>query len=184
MAVEADAWHHQSDAITSAAAFVGISIAILGGPGWEQADDWAALVAAGVIGTNGVVMLRASLRDLMDRAPSSELLHQISEAALHTEGVLAIEKLKVRRSGMGLYVDLHVQANPTLSLHDAHILSGMVKSAIRRDVPSAIGVLIPHGAIRGARASMKDMKDHFIRGLQLLPVDGTRKFRLVIRPRN
>jgi divalent metal cation (Fe/Co/Zn/Cd) transporter len=54
----------------------------------------------------------------------------------------AIEKLKVRRSGMGLYVDLHVQADPALSLHDAHILSGVVKSAIRRDVPTAVGVLI------------------------------------------
>jgi cation diffusion facilitator family transporter len=142
VAVEADAWHHQADALTSAAAFVGISIALVGGPGWEQADDWAALVSACVIGTNGAIMLRASLRDLMDRAPSPALLKQISEAALQTDGVLAIEKLKVRRSGMRLYVDIHVQANPMLSLYDAHILSGMVKSSIRREVPSAIGVLI------------------------------------------
>ncbi|MDQ6611955.1 MAG: cation diffusion facilitator family transporter [Gemmatimonadota bacterium] len=141
-AVEADAWHHRADAITSAAAFAGISIALLGGPGWEQAADWAALLAAVVIGVNGVIMLRTSLRDLMDRAPSPALLAQVANAALSTSGVLAIEKLKVRRSGMGLYVDIHVQAKPSLSLHDAHILSGIVKSAIRRDVPSAIGVLI------------------------------------------
>lgn len=141
-AVKVDAWHHRSDAITSAAAFIGISIALLGGPGWEEADDWAALVAAGVIGTNGVIMLRASLRDLMDRAPSAEILAQVSSAALDTPGVLAIEKLKIRRSGMGLYVDIHVQADPELSLHDAHILSGCVKTNIRREVPSAIGVLI------------------------------------------
>jgi cation diffusion facilitator family transporter len=142
VAVEADSWHHLADAITSAAAFIGISIALIGGPGWEQADDWAAIVAAGVIGANGLLMLRAALRDLMDRAPSPELLRQVGNAALNTPGVLAIEKLKVRRSGMGLYVDLHVQATPTLSLHDAHVLSGIVKSNIRRDVPSAIGVLI------------------------------------------
>ncbi|MEP6765480.1 MAG: cation diffusion facilitator family transporter [Gemmatimonadaceae bacterium] len=142
MAAEADAWHHRADAITSAAAFVGISIALIGGKGWEQADDWAALLAAAVIGGNGIIMLRRSLRDLMDRAPSSELLTQVGNAALSTPGVLAIEKLKVRRYGMGLYVDIHVQANPSLSLHDAHVLSGIVKSAIRRDVPSALGVLI------------------------------------------
>lgn len=142
VAVKADAWHHVSDAITSAAAFVGISIALIGGPGWEAADDWAAVVAALVIATNGVVMLRNALRDLMDRAPSPELLEQVSQAALGTPGVLAIEKLKVRRSGMGLYVDIHVQADPLLSLHDAHILSGCVKTSIRADVPSAIGVLI------------------------------------------
>lgn len=142
VAVKADAWHHVSDVMTSAAAFVGISIALIGGPGWEAADDWAAVVAALVIATNGVLMLRSALGDLMDRAPSSELLEQVSQAALGTPGVLAIEKLKVRRSGMGLYVDIHVQADPLLSLHDAHILSGCVKTSIRTEVPSAIGVLI------------------------------------------
>lgn len=142
VAAEADAWHHRADAITSAAAFVGISIALIGGRGWEQADDWAALLAAGVIGVNGVIMLRTSLLHLMDRAPSADLLAQVGNAALSTPGVLAIEKLKVRRYGMGLYVDIHVQARPSLSLQDAHVLSGIVKSAIRRDVPSAIGVLI------------------------------------------
>ena len=141
-AVAADAWHHRSDVITSAAAFVGISIALLGGPGWEQADDWAAVVAAFVIGGNGIWMLRNTLRDLMDRAPSAELLEQVGQAALSTPGVLAVEKLKVRRYGMGLYVDIHVQANPLLSLHDAHILSGCVKTSIRAEVPAAIGVLI------------------------------------------
>lgn len=141
-AVAADAWHHRSDVITSLAAFVGISVALVGGPGWEQADDWAAVVAAMVIGGNGVWMLRNTLRDLMDRAPSPELLQQVGQAALNTPGVLAIEKLKVRRYGMGLYVDIHVQADPALSLHDAHILSGCVKTSIRAEVPAAIGVLI------------------------------------------
>ena len=141
-AVAADAWHHRSDVITSLAAFVGISVALVGGKGWEQADDWAAIVAALVIGGNGIWMLRNTLRDLMDRAPSAELLQQVGQAALNTPGVLAIEKLKVRRYGMGLYVDIHVQANPQLSLHDAHILSGRVKTSIRADVPAAMGVLI------------------------------------------
>ncbi|MEP6834065.1 MAG: cation diffusion facilitator family transporter [Gemmatimonas sp.] len=141
-AVEADAWHHRSDVITSAAAFIGISIGLIGGPGWEQADDWAAEVAALVIGVNGLWMLRNALRDLMDRAPSPGLLEQVSRAALNTPGVLAIEKLKMRRSGMGMYVDIHVQADPLLSLHDAHTLSGCVKTSIRTEVPSALGVLI------------------------------------------
>jgi cation diffusion facilitator family transporter len=140
--VRADASHHQADAITSGAAFIGISVAILGGPGWEAADDWAALVAAGVISVNGVMLFRAALRDLMDRAPDPGLLAQVRAAALETSEVRAIEKLKVRRSGTGLYVDLHVQAHPAMSLHDAHILSGRVKGAIRRRVPAALGVLI------------------------------------------
>ena len=140
--VRADASHHQADAITSGAAFIGITVAILGGPGWEAADDWAALVAAAVIIVNGGSLFRASLRDLMDRAPDPGLLAQVREAALETPGVSAVEKLKVRRSGTGLYVDIHVQAHPAMSLHDAHVLSGRVKGAIRRRVPAAVGVLI------------------------------------------
>src|SRR3954469_6211793 len=68
-AVEADAWHHRSDALTSAAAFVGIAVALWGGPGWESADDWAALAAAAIIVVNGVRLLRTAVRDLMDRMP-------------------------------------------------------------------------------------------------------------------
>ena len=140
--VAADAWHHRADAISSGAAFIGITVALIGGPGWEPADDWAALVAAGVILLNGGVLLRTALRDLMDRAPAPAILVTVSEAALTTPGVLAIEKLKIRKSGTAFYVDIHVQADPALSLHDAHILSGMVKTAIRQRVPAAMGVLI------------------------------------------
>ena len=140
--VAADAWHHRADAITSGAAFIGISMALIGGEGWEPADDWAALVAAAVILINGSLLLRTALRDLMDRAPAPAVLATVSAAALATPGVLAIEKLKIRKSGTAFYVDIHVQADPALSLHDAHILSGMVKTAIRQRVPAAMGVLI------------------------------------------
>ncbi len=142
VAVAADAWHHRSDAITSGAAFIGISIAIIGGPGWEPADDWAALVAAAVITVNGLLILRTAVADLMDKAPPPSLIQAVSEAAMATSGVLAIEKLKVRKTGTAFYVDIHVQADPAMSLHDAHILSGRVKGAIRQRVPAAAGVLI------------------------------------------
>ena len=141
-AVKADAWHHRSDAITSAAAFVGISVAIVGGPGWQTADDWAAIVAAGIIFFNGTRILRPAIADLMDHAPESALTSSVEIAARSVAGVEAIEKLKMRKAGMGYFVDLHVQANPSISLRDAHILSGRVKSAIREAVPSVLAVLV------------------------------------------
>lgn len=137
-----DAWHHRSDAITSAAAFVGIAFAVLAGPGYEAADDWAALVAALVIAINGLLLLRTALRDLMDRSASTDVVALVAAAACGTEGVQAIEKLKIRKSGTAYYIDIHVQADPAMSLHDAHILSGRVKGAIRLRVPAAAGVLI------------------------------------------
>lgn len=141
-AVAADAWHHRSDAITSAAAFLGISAALIGGPGWESADDVAALVASGIIVFNGIRILRPAVDELMDRAPEAGLLDAVERAARAVPGVLATEKLRGRKHGPRYFIDLHVQADPGLSLHDAHVLSGMVKSAIRRDLPAVANVLV------------------------------------------
>jgi cation diffusion facilitator family transporter len=146
-AVRADASHHLSDAITSAAAFVGIGLAVVGyrvtgDDRWSSADDWAALLAAGVIAYNGIQLLRPALHDLMDRMPGSEVLSPVATAARGVPGVLAIEKLIVRKAGMHYFVDIHVQADPATSLHDAHVLSGCVKSAIRQAVPAVSGVLV------------------------------------------
>jgi cation diffusion facilitator family transporter len=146
-AVQADAWHHLSDAITSAAAFLGILIAVVGWRAtgdirWAQADDWAALLAAGVIGYNGFSMLRPSLADLMDRSPGQAVEAAVRAAAGHVPGVLAVEKLHVRKAGMVCFVDIHVQADPRMSLHDAHALSHAVKAAIEHGVHSVRGVLV------------------------------------------
>ena len=141
-AVQADAWHHRSDAITSAAAFVGIAIALWGGRGWESADDWAALVAAGIIAFNGYRLLRPAVSDLMDRMPDREIVGRIAQAAESVSGVHAIEKLRVRTFGAGYFVDLHVQADPEMSLREAHILSGRVKSSIKEAVPAVFDTSI------------------------------------------
>jgi cation diffusion facilitator family transporter len=141
-AVRADSWHHLSDAVTSTAAFIGISIALAGGPGWESADDWAAIVAASVIAYNGVNMFRPALHDLMDRMPGSDVVEPVRRAAESVSGVLRTEKLAVRKSGLAYLVDIHVQADATMPLHDAHVLSGRVKGAIRAAVPRVQSVLV------------------------------------------
>ncbi len=141
-AVTADAWHHRADAISSLAAFIGISIALLGGRGWEAADDWAALVAALLVAVNGVRTLRPAISGLMDEAPDRTVKERVLEAACVVEGVRNVENLKVRRSGLGLYVDLHVQADPGISLEDAHEIAATVKYAIVEAIPSVAGVLV------------------------------------------
>ncbi len=141
-AVVADAWHHRSDAITSTAALIGITIALVGGPGWAVADEWAAIVAAGVIAYNGRRLIRPAVLDLMDRAPDADVLGHVRSAAEGVPGVLATEKLRARKVGMGYYVDLHVQADPAMTLEDAHELGHDVKRAILAGVPIVIDALI------------------------------------------
>lgn len=130
-ALEVDAWHHRSDAITSAAAFVGISLALIGGPPWAPADDWAALFASVIIAFNGFRLLRPSVGDLMDRAPDPSVTAAVRETALCVNGVRAVEKLHVRRMGLGYRVVIHVQADPELPLREAHNLGGRVRSTLR-----------------------------------------------------
>jgi cation diffusion facilitator family transporter len=148
-ALAADAQHHRSDTLTSVAAFIGIAVALIGGAGWESADDWAALVAAGIIAWNGSALMRRAVSDLMDKVAAPDVVQAIRRAAVSVDDVRAVEKLAVRRAGRGYWVDIHVEADPTMSLESAHVVSGKVKWAIRAATPQVLGVLVhmePHHA--------------------------------------
>lgn len=140
-ALLADAWHHRADAITSAAAFVGITVALVGGENWYVADDWAALVASLVIVLNGTYLVRSSVADLMDAAPAPEVVSDIARRALAVDGVLAIEKTMARRSGGGYRVVLHVEADPSMTLEQAHMLGGQVRRVLRES-PDIVDVVV------------------------------------------
>lgn len=129
-ALKGDAWHHRSDALTSAAAFVGISIALLGGAGFESADDWAALAACTVIAWNGQRLLRAALDEVMDASPSPELVSQIKRIAAGVEGVTSIEKCRIRKNGLHLLMDIHVVVDGEMSVRRGHDISHQVKDRL------------------------------------------------------
>ena len=141
-AVKSDAAHHLSDAITSAAAFIGITVALVGGPGWEAADDWAALVAAAVIVFNGVQMLRPAVGELMDRHPGDDVVADARRIAGAVPGVRAIEKTVVRKTGLRYYIEIHVQADGDVTLDRAHAIGGHVKAMLKRDLPGTAGVIV------------------------------------------
>jgi cation diffusion facilitator family transporter len=148
-AVHVDAWHHRSDAITSGAAAVGIGVALLGGHGYEQADDWAALLAAGVIAYNGVRLTLAPLHELMDAEPK-ELIEEVRKVAAGVPGVMFVEKVRARKSSMRYWVDMHVEVDPGMTVRDAHALTGKIKAAVRGAIPAVKDVLIhvePHERI-------------------------------------
>src|SRR5213592_5212001 len=107
-AVKTDAWHHPIDAMTSIAAFVGISVALIGGEAWQSADDWAALFACALIGANGYRLLRPALFEIMDTAPRGKVVESVRNAAAAVPGVIEVEKCRARKMGLDFYVDLHV----------------------------------------------------------------------------
>ena len=145
-AVYADAWHHRSDAITSAVAAVGIGLALFAGQQYAVADDWAALFAAGVIGLNAYRLLMPPLHELMDREPP-EIIAQVRQVAERVSGVAGVEKVFARKSGLRYWVDMHVEVHPDMSVRRAHEVAHGVKDAIRLAIPSVEDVLIhvePH----------------------------------------
>ena len=141
-AVQADAQHHRADAITSAAAFIGISVAVLGGDRYASADEYAALFAAAIILVSGVRLMQPAVADLMDRAPEPGLVRLIESSACGVQGVCGVEKTLARRMGGGYRAILHVQADPSLSLRDAHFLGGQVRRRVVAEVPQVLDVVI------------------------------------------
>ncbi len=141
-AVKADAWHHRSDAITSLAAAIGISVCLLGGPRFAYADDAAALFAAAIIGWNGWLLLRPALDELMDAAPSPRLLARIRATAAEVPGVQAVEKCHARKTGFQYLVDMHIEVDPQMTVEQAHQIAHQVKGRVRQAVPSVNDVLV------------------------------------------
>lgn len=140
--LKADAWHHRSDAITSVAAFIGISIALLLGKGYETADDWAALLASGFILYNSYLIFRPALGEIMDEHTHDDLVQDIRAVALTVEGVLDTEKCFVRKAGLKYHIDLHATVDGNLSVRRGHEIAHHLKDTLRQKLPQLGHVLI------------------------------------------
>lgn len=145
--LKADAWHHRSDAITSIAAFVGISIALILGKGYESADDWAALFASGFILYNSYLIFRPALGEIMDEHLNDDLIEEIRKVASKVEGIIDTEKCFIRKAGMKYHVDLHAIVDAHISVKEGHDLAHKLKDTLREEIPELGHVLIhvePH----------------------------------------
>lgn len=140
--LKADAWHHRSDAITSVMAFIGISIAIIFGAGFETADDWAALFASTFILYNSYLILRPALGEVMDEQLYDHLIIEIRDKATEVQGVLDTEKCFIRKSGMKFHVDLHAIVNWKISVKEGHEIAHCLKDYLRQEIQSLGHVLI------------------------------------------
>jgi cation diffusion facilitator family transporter len=129
-ALQTEAWHHRSDALTSLAAAVGISAAVIGGPAWAQADAWAALFSCGLIIFNGVGMLRASIGDVLDAQAAPELVTEILTAVEAVPGVTSVEKCRVRKSGFARFADIHVRVSGDCTVREGHAIAHLVKNSL------------------------------------------------------
>lgn len=140
--LKADAWHHRSDAITSVAAFIGISVALFFGKGYESADDWAALFASGFILYNSYLIFRPALGEIMDEHLYDDLIVTIREKALQVDGVIGTEKCFIRKAGMKFHVDLHATVDANITVKKGHDIAHDLKDYLRNEIPQLGHVLI------------------------------------------
>lgn len=140
--LKADAWHHRSDAITSVAAFIGISIALIMGKGYEAADDWAALFASGFIIYNSYKIFRPALGEIMDEHLYDDLIEDIRRVAHKVDGVLDTEKCFIRKAGMQYHVDLHATVEHNLTVKEGHEIAHNLKNTLRQEIPQLGHILI------------------------------------------
>ena len=141
-ALKADAWHHRSDAITSVAAFIGISIALFFGKGYESADDWAALLASGFILYNCYKIFRPALGEIMDEHLYHDLEAEIKRISQKVKGVICIEKCFIRKAGVKFHVDLHVMVDGNKSVKEGHDIAHLLKDTLRKELLELGHVLI------------------------------------------
>lgn len=140
--LKADAWHHRSDAITSVAAFIGISIALIFGKEYEMADNWAALFASGFIFYNSYLIFRPALGEIMDEHLYDDLIEEIREMSCKVDGIAGTEKCFVRKSGMKYHVDLHVTVDANISVKKGHEVAHKLKDILHREIPDLGQILI------------------------------------------
>lgn len=140
--LKADAWHHRSDAITSIMAFIGISIALIFGKGYETADDWAALFASTFILYNSYLIFRPALGEIMDEHLYDDLLEEIREESIKVKGVVGTEKCFIRKAGMKYHVDLHAIVDGEISVKEGHDIAHNLKDYLRNEIPNLGHVLI------------------------------------------
>lgn len=140
--IQADAWHHRSDAITSLMALIGISIALVMGEGYETADDWAAFFASGFILFNAYLIFRPALGEIMDEHLHDHLIEIVREQTMEVDGVISTEKCFIRKTGMWYFIDLHVKVNGSLSVTKGHEIAHAVKDHLKSNNPEIRDILI------------------------------------------
>lgn len=142
LSLQADAWHHRSDAISSLIALIGIGACLILGSDFSQADDWAAIIASLFIVYNAYIIFRPALGEVLDEHNHHELIDKIREMESHVEGVEGIEKCLVRKTGMTYFVDLHLEVDAQITVDKGHLIAHNFKDYLMNQLPEITDVLI------------------------------------------
>ncbi|KFK37536.1 hypothetical protein AALP_AA4G269800 [Arabis alpina] len=135
----ANAWHHRSDAISSVFALVGVGGSILG---FKFLDPLAGLLVSVMIFDAGLKTGHQSVLELVDAAIPAQQLEPIRQTILQVEGVKGCHRLRGRRAGSSLYLDVHIVVDPFSTVSVAHEVGEFVRGQINKQHPEVSEVFI------------------------------------------
>lgn len=130
-AVEANAWHHRSDALSSVGTAIGIGGAVLLGSKWAVLDPIAALVVSVFIVVQAAKILSDAIGQLMEKSLPRDVEQRICEIVYEEEGTSDIHHLRTRKIGSQISIELHVRMNGSLTLRDVHGKSIAIEKRLR-----------------------------------------------------
>lgn len=130
-AVVANAWHHRSDAISSAGTLVGVAGAMFLGDSWRILDPVAAIVVSLFIIKSGYDIMKPSVNELLESSLPEAQETEIRQLVLGVPGIISVHNLRTRRIGNGIAVDLHAKMDGSISLTEAHSRASAAEKAIR-----------------------------------------------------
>ena len=130
-AVEANAWHHRSDALSSIGTAVGIGGAIFLGQRWTVLDPLASVVVGAFILKMSVSLLRDGIGDLMEQSLPDAIEAEMLQLAASVPGVAEPHELRTRRIGNHYAVELHILMDGDISLREAHDKASEVEDLLK-----------------------------------------------------
>ena len=139
--IKANAWHHRSDALSSVAVLLGVAGALIN-PSWHILDSFAALLVSFFIVKVGLDILRNTLREFTDAAPTAEVLDKISRCARSIEGVLDTHDLRVRTSGGFYQMEIHVLVDGQLTVAEGHRIAKEVENCLIDEVDEIDQIIV------------------------------------------
>ena len=131
-AVEANAWHHRSDALSSIGTAAGIGGAIILGQRWTVLDPIASVIVGLFIVKVAFALLRDGIGDLMEQSLPDEVEDEILQLAGSVDGITLPHALRTRRIGNHYAIELHVLMDPDITLREAHDKASEVETLLRR----------------------------------------------------
>jgi cation diffusion facilitator family transporter len=141
-ALQAEAMHFRSDALTSLLTAVTLIIAALI-PAWSStADHLGGVLLALVMVVLGVLAMRDNLHQLLDRAPETENFERVRRSALKVPGVMDVEKLRIQHAGPDAHVNIDIEVRPEISVDESHRIAQQVRARIQTEWPFVRDVVV------------------------------------------